>query len=531
MDSQTIRLSLLLALASVTAFKGADWLTDAHDPQRSGWQTDETILTTSNVGRMKLLWKIDTGNPAGGRGRNLFPPLIVGRVGMQGNPAGGRGLPPLIVGAVGTQGNAREIAILAGVGDGIYAIDVAKGVIIWKKHFDSGGITGSCPTLATPVIVPASPPGKYTLYALSHDGRLHQMNVADGEDIAPPELFIPPNAQSYALNYFNGVIYSMTGNNCGGHPNIVYAYDLKTFRTANYSDGSGGMWDIRGPAVGADGTAYEGTGDGVFDPAHGMFGDGIIGVRQNPQTKALEMPKYFGPSNAEYLDKRDLDVNVTPTIFTYKGREYLVGSSKECRLWLLDTSNFGGEDHRTAVYRTPLICNEFSNYFNRGVWGGLSNWVDSNGTQWVVTPFWGPKHSEFSAPIEYGTVVRGALAAFKVEDKNGKVQLTPAWISRDMDEPDPPVIANGIVFGNGTGADTTIGRDDVPAGTTPSTAARGSASTHSTLYALDGLTGKELWSSGDEIKSFNHQSGLSVANGRVYVGTYDGIEYCFGIAK
>ncbi len=54
-------------------------------------------------------------------------------------------------------------------------------------------------------------------------------------------------------------------------------------------------------------------------------------------------------------------------------------------------------------------------------------------------------------------------------------------------------------------------------------------STHATIYALDAHTGKELWSSGDQITSFNHFSGLSVANGRVYIGTYDGTLYCFGI--
>ena len=54
-------------------------------------------------------------------------------------------------------------------------------------------------------------------------------------------------------------------------------------------------------------------------------------------------------------------------------------------------------------------------------------------------------------------------------------------------------------------------------------------STHATIYALDARTGKELWSSGDQITSFNHFSGLSVANGRVYIGTYDGTLYCFGV--
>jgi outer membrane protein assembly factor BamB len=56
-------------------------------------------------------------------------------------------------------------------------------------------------------------------------------------------------------------------------------------------------------------------------------------------------------------------------------------------------------------------------------------------------------------------------------------------------------------------------------------------STHAILYALDAQTGKELWSSGDQIASWNHFSGLTVANGRVYIGTYDGILYCFGVKQ
>ena len=43
-------------------------------------------------------------------------------------------------------------------------------------------------------------------------------------------------------------------------------------------------------------------------------------------------------------------------------------------------------------------------------------------------------------------------------------------------------------------------------------------------------TGRELWSSGNQITSFSHFSGITVANGRVYIGTYDGTMYCFGVA-
>ena len=57
------------------------------------------------------------------------------------------------------------------------------------------------------------------------------------------------------------------------------------------------------------------------------------------------------------------------------------------------------------------------------------------------------------------------------------------------------------------------------------------ASTHATLFALDAQTGKELWNSGKQIASWNHWSGLSVANGRVYINTFDNHLYWLGVQK
>ena len=55
------------------------------------------------------------------------------------------------------------------------------------------------------------------------------------------------------------------------------------------------------------------------------------------------------------------------------------------------------------------------------------------------------------------------------------------------------------------------------------------ASTSAVLYALDAETGKELYSSGNQITSFVHFGALSIANGRVYLGTFDSMLYCFGL--
>jgi outer membrane protein assembly factor BamB len=124
-------------------------------------------------------------------------------------------------------------------------------------------------------------------------------------------------------------------------------------------------------------------------------------------------------------------------------------------------------------------------------------------------------------------VQHGAIVAFKVEEKNGKFQLAPAWISRDMDQAEPPVIANGIVFAYGSGENTRQAYPDI--GLADFSPLRIKASKTAVLYALDAETGKELYSSGDQITSFVHFGALSVANGRVYLGTFDSTLYCFGL--
>src|SRR5947209_10816145 len=145
-------------LAASAAACAADWLTDGYDSKRTAWQRDEKILSTASVKNMKLQWKLKLDNEPR-QMHSLFPPLIVGKLETRNGP--------------------REVAIETGVSDNIYAIDVEKGEIIWKKHFEStlnpaggGGRGGGilCPggITATPVIAPAAG-GKYTIYVAAWD--------------------------------------------------------------------------------------------------------------------------------------------------------------------------------------------------------------------------------------------------------------------------------------------------------------------------------------------------------------------------
>jgi outer membrane protein assembly factor BamB len=501
---------LIAMCAGCAVMTGADWLTDGGDAQRTGWQRDEKLLTKDNVKGMQVLWKLKLDNEPREM-HSLLPPLIAERIPTSKGP--------------------RQIAIEAGSDDNIYGIDVEAGTLLWKKHFpytsDKPARLGGplCPggLVVTPIIAAANASGARTAYAVSGDGMLHSLNVADGEDVAPPANFMPPNGKAYSLNMRNDVLYTTTAQGCGGNPNLIYSFDLKTKKVTSYNPKGGGLWGRSGAALGFDGTVYAPTGDGLYDPAQERYGQVIIAV-----TPDLKYKDHYAPSNAAFLWKRDLDMQVTPAVFKYKGREMLVSSSKECRIWLMDSSAMGGADHRTPVFRTPLLCNEDVNFAAAGIWGSLATWEDSKGTRWVLAGFWGPVHSQFKPPTSYGAVTRGAVVALKVEDKNGKTVLTPVWMSRDMDMAEPPVIANGMVFAYGSGESNIQASPDLGLGANTS-AIRIKNSTHATLYALDAETGKELWSSGDSITSFVHFGALSIANGRVYLGAYDSTLYAFGL--
>jgi outer membrane protein assembly factor BamB len=515
-----------LVLSAGTTLLATDFLTEGVDLARTGWVKDEKIFSVANVGTTKLLWKLKLESQPRAM-HNLFAPLIAERV--------------------QTAQGVREIGVVAGVSDDMFGIDVATGTQLWHRRWDGGPDPAPvanntlCPSgqTAVPTMAQAAP-GKYTVYAVSWDGRLRQINAADGVDVAPAEKFIPGGGKPYALNLYNGTIYTATAQGCGGLTNAFYSFDLASRKASAFIPAGGGLWGRRGASISPEGIVYLGTGDALFDPATRRLGNGIVGVKLD-SNKQLQLADYFGAPNANWLFRRDLDVNVTPVLFDHRNRKFLVGTSKECRLWLLDRDALGGEDHRTTLHTTPLLCNDAQAFDGRGIWGALSAWQDARGVQWVLAPFWGPVSKEFKAPIEHARPTGGGVAAYKVEERAGKWQLTPAWLSRDMDLAEEAVIANGIVFAYAAGEDASQVVPDVAwnepdgptygGGLSSGPVRRVPGSRKAALYALDAQTGKELWSSGNQVESWNHFSGLTVANGRAYIATFDGVLYCFGVAR
>ena len=155
--------------------KKADWLADGGDPQRTAWQRNETILNKDNVKDMKLLWTVKLDNQPR-QMHSLFPPLIAGNVTTASGP--------------------KEIAIVAGVSDNVYAIDVDKGTLLWKKRFDrpyqesapggggrGGGSTPFPGGLTAPPALDQTSPSNYIASVVSWDARQRTHDVATGEDL------------------------------------------------------------------------------------------------------------------------------------------------------------------------------------------------------------------------------------------------------------------------------------------------------------------------------------------------------------
>jgi outer membrane protein assembly factor BamB len=491
----------------------AEWPTGSFDQQRDGWQRDETKLGVDTAKSIRLLWKLKTDNKP---------------MGMQSFRE------PVIIAGVTTPGGPKTLAIFAGSSDTVYAIDADTGKLIWQKDLkwssdrpqepgQGAGFICTNALTATPVVTPADAAQRF-VYVLANDGYLHSLDPATGDEKDPPIQMLPGvYGKAYGLNLVNNIVYTVSGQGCHGVPNELYAVDLANKKAFSSSPGQGGIFGTAGPAIGNDGTIYFETGDGAYDVAAGKLSTTVQAYTSSNDT--LTLKDYYTPSNHAWLTKRDLDMNTTPVVFPYQGRDLLVGSGKEGRYFLMDSKSLGGADHRTPLYRSSLVSNKNVNFQTEGSWGSFASWEGKDGARWVLAPIGGPVAVDF--PVSYGPTPNGGVIALKVTETGGKTELTPAWLSRDMMTAEPPVVANGVVYVLAAGEFTGQANDED--GGLYSSEERIKHSIPAKLYALDATTGKELYSSGEQIGSFLHQAGIAVAGGRIIFGTFDGTIYCFGL--
>lgn len=445
-----------------------DWYTAAGDAQRSGWERSDTKFTKDGVKDFKLVIKEKLVTDKK-ESTYLLPPVVFGTL------IGYRGF--------------KELAFVANSSGDVWAIDVDLDRIYWQRHIDlpktKGKASAACPMGVTSQ--PTMEPG------VTFGARRKKGAPAPRREDMFKKLFAP---RTLYLLGSDGKLYRLdtsTGKDMAPPVEVMpagaYASHLNAAEGVIYattSDSCGGapnaVWaiDLSGdkPKVASFPTT---TPEGFVGRNGVLIGSEDDVYAQTSNTLQILSPKELkaGSAFAGALGE------TSPVTFTYKENDVVVTASKDGALYLIDTKSLN-----LPLAQTPRITSEDRHIV------GLATWETAEGARWVLAALSGEK---------------GSIVAFQLTEEGGKPVLKQSW-THEISIPETPVIANGVVFALSAGE----------------SGKKGKLGGHATLYALDGETGKEIYSTGDQVATPANQSGVTVANGRVYFSTTDGTLYAFG---
>lgn len=388
-----------------------------NDNARTGQNLNETTLTLGNVN-------------ASGFGKLLMI-ATDGKVDAQ----------PLYLPNVSTPGHGtHNILFVASEHGTVYGLDADTGAVIWQvstllsgeKASDEHGCSQVTPEIgvtATPVIDPSAGPHG-TLYAvgMSKDGagnyhqRLHALDVTTGaEQFGGPKeiqaafpgngdnssggsvVFAPGKYEERAgMLLVNGIVYTAWTSHCDSRPYTgwVIGYDQNTLAQASVlnvtPNGSGGaIWMAgSGPAADASGDIYLLDANGVFDPTldargfpnQGDFGNAFLKI--STSNKQLAVADYFEMFNQAAENAADQDLGsggalVLPDLndSTGKPRHLAVGAGKDGNIYVVDRDAMGGfNPNSNNIYQqvSGAIAGVFSMpaYFNNTLYyGGVKDGI------------------------------------------------------------------------------------------------------------------------------------------------------------
>jgi len=483
----------------------AEWTTTGGDAQRSSWIRTDPKITKQSVQKpgFQMLWKVKFANEPNQLNALTTPALLGSYIGYRGF---------------------RSLAFIGGSSDTVFAVDTDLGHLEWQKQITlsvpskpgtaacPGGIT-SAVTRITGLAFPGAAAG-----GRGGRGGPAKSGVGDAGEGAVTIAEVAANAARGAGRGPDPAAGGRGGRNPTPNPyqraqSYVYVLSGDGMLHAMYvSNGDEPSPPIPFLPAGAnatglivnDGFAYVTTSHGCGGAADGVYAleqtsqkvrswksqsgsvAGTAGAAISPEavlyvaTEGGELVA-LEPKTLEMKDayKAGPGFTASPVIFQFKDKTLLAALAKDGALHILDA-----DDIKTALVKSaanPAVANPEA--------GALATWQDSAGTRWILAPG------------------KNAIVAWKVNDDNGKPKLQTGWTSREMVTPMTPIIVNGVIFA----------------------VAGGNRSTNAVLYALDPDTGKELWSSGKNITSFVHSGNLAVGGSQLYLGTYDGNFYAFGM--
>ena len=523
-----------------------EWLTWGYDQERTGWNRAETTLMPKNVGGLKQLWSTQLSVPVD---QYVLSTMTA----------------PVLAAGVATASGPADILFVLGSNDVLFAVDANGGKQLWSKSFPNPQTPKKpkewlCPGTAndTPTIDKA----RGVIFFITSDGKLRGLNLADGAEKLAPVAMTAPFARAWSLNLIDNVLYSTSGRACGeitDKASIEYAaaisglrratggplLDASALNAADVSDlahpvvthffTSGARpaapWG-RGGAVRAPGGVILETSDGRYDPAAGDFSESILKIAP----RAARLMDSYTPTNWVDNLMHDMSGSASPVVFNFAGKTLAAVSQKEAVLRILDANSLGGANHMTPLWQSPKLGNDEKTGTDpgRGVWGAIATY-ETAGKRYLYLPVLG--HPSKDAPVfpkTNGDIPNGSIMAFQVQNDAGKISAIPAWTSADMIMPDPPVVANGVVYALSTGGQAmqnSAHPGEKRMAYDVSSVLRSTPVSNMVLYAYDAESGKQLWSSGKTLKDWVHFSEPVVALGKVFVVTHDAHVVAFGLKK
>src|SRR5438874_1337635 len=146
---------LLLLICLSTLLEASDWPTFGHDPQRSGWASEEDTLSAENVRGLELKWQTQVDNV----------PLALNAL-----------MPPVVAANVVTPQGVKTLVYVAGSSDTFFALDTRDGKVVWTRTFETAVLPKYESFYLCPNAVNATPTiekSRSIVYTIARDGKLY----------------------------------------------------------------------------------------------------------------------------------------------------------------------------------------------------------------------------------------------------------------------------------------------------------------------------------------------------------------------
>lgn len=539
------------------------------DGGRSGWRSDETVLTPANVAGddFGLVWESPQLDAVDGQPPRLYAsPLYVERVAM----------------VKGQHRGAEFAVVFAASSNGyVYAInaarsgDVAPGRILWRTrlaapcHLQPAPLDG-VPTgiLSTPVVDIArgrlyvthcDPQKRWQAYALDiasgevlpgwpvrlDEGTFNALNANAGPERVPPKRRFDFRVQRGALNLSpdGSQLYVVFGETETGWLAAVDTNKAKVSSAfaavAMPRRGSGGIWGAGGPAVDAQGSVYVVTGSG-FDGYQESLRDWTQSVLKlsQPGAKGFVLQGTYTPFNYCRTAKMDIDLGAGGALLLPDAdvapRLMAVGG-KQGNLYLLDRDKLPGRlDRRPpcsddASQDGSLLAPQPQPQFGKrgplnvfGPYSDVDAALDLARARSVPAFFRDARGADFL--FATGNTKRAQGSSASVPPSVAKIEVArragaPPFLRIDK-------INKHLVLGNpGSPVVTSRGPQDAIVWILDENASRsallsGADAPRPVLYALDAATLDVLWRSAPgELFTSGKYNEPAFGGGRVFVGT------------